>query len=66
MKKIDEEIVGLEETTVSLDIVIVDDHEEEWIEDRSKPEVEIEPKETSVTIQDVDRESMKYLKTQNG
>ena len=67
-----------------------DDHDEEWIEDRSKPEVEIDdeqqrsyeqeltnlcvlewlnemisgPKETSVTIQDVDRESMRYIKTE--
>ena len=67
------------------DIDIVDDHDEEWIEGRSKPEVEFDdeqqqsykqdltnlrvlemlnemtsdPMETSVTIQDVDRESMK-------
>ena len=80
--------MGLEGITVSQDIDIVDDHDQEWIEDRSKPEVEFEdeqqesykqdltnlrvlewlnemtsdPKETSVTIQDVDRESMKYIK----
>ena len=64
-------------------------YNEEWIDDRSKPEVEIDykqqqsyeqdltnlrvlewlkemtsdPKETSVTIHDVDRESMKHIKT---
>ena len=90
LKKIVEEVVGLEEITVSQDIDIVDDHDEEWIEDRSKPEAEFDneqqqfykqewtnlrvlewlnemtsdPKETSVTIQDVDRESMKYRKTE--
>ena len=90
LKKIGEEVVGLEEITVSQDIDIIDDHDEEWIEDRSKPEVEFDdeqqqsyeqdltnlrvlewlnemtsdPKETSVTIQDVDRGSMKYMKTE--
>ena len=82
--------MGLEEITVSQDIDIVDDHDDEWVNDRSKPEVEFDdeqqqsyeqdltnqrvldllsemmsgPKETSVTIQDVDRESMKYMKTE--
>ena len=90
LKKIVEEMVGLEGITVSQDIDIVDDHHQEWIEDRSKPEVEFDeeqlesyeedltnlrvlewlnettsdPKENSVTIQDVDRESMKYIKTE--
>ena len=90
LKKIVEEVVVLEGITVSQDIDIVDDHDDEWIEDRSKPEVEFDdeqqqsyeqeltnlrvlewmsemtsdPKETSVTIQDVDRESLKYLKTE--
>ena len=85
-----EEVEGLEDVTVSQDIGIVDDHVEEWIEDRSKPEVEFDdkqqqsyeqeltnmrvlewlnemtsdPKETSVTIQNVVRESMKYRKTE--
>ena len=85
-----EEAVGLEDITASQDIDIVDDHDEEWIEDRSKPEVEFhdeqqqsyeqeltnlhvlewlnemtsDPKENSVRIQDVDRESMKYRKTE--
>ena len=90
LKKIMEEVVGLEEITVSQDIDIVDDHDEEWVDDRSKPEMEFadeqqqsyekhltnlrvlewlnemtsDPMETSVTIQDVDRESMKYMKTE--
>ena len=89
LKRIVEEVVGLEEITVSQDIDIVDDHDKEWVDDRSKPEVEFDdeqeqsyeqdwtnlrglewlnektsdPKETSVTIQDVDRGSMKYVKT---
>ena len=80
-----EEVVGLEEITVSQDIDIVNDHDKEWVDDRSKPEAEFDdeqqqsyeqdltnlrvlewlkemtsdPMETSVTIQDVDRESMK-------
>ena len=90
LKKIMEEMMGLEGITVSQDIDIVDDHHQKWIEDRSKPEVEFDkeqlesyeedltnlrvlewlnemtsdPKENSVTIQDVDRESMKYIKTE--
>ena len=85
-----EEVVGLESITVSQDIDIVDDHDQEWIEDRSKPELDFDeeqsesyrddltnlrvlewlnemtsdPKETSVTIQDVDRESAKFIKTE--
>ena len=42
LKKIVEEVVGLEDITVSQNIDIVDDHDEEWIEDRSKPEVEFD------------------------
>ena len=83
-------MVGLEEITVSQFIDIVDDHDDEWVDDRSKPEVEFDdeqqqsyeqdltnlrvlewlnemtsdPKEISVTIQDVDSESMKYIKTE--
>ena len=90
LKKIVEEVVGLEEITVSQDIDIVDDHDDEWVDDRSKPEVEFDdeqqqsdeqdltnlrvlewlnemtsnPEGTSVTIQDVDRESMIYIKTE--
>ena len=90
LKKMGEEVVGLEEITVSQDIDIADDHDDEWVDERSKPEVEFNdeqqqsyeqeltnlrvlewlneltsnPKETSVTIQDVDRESMKYMTTE--
>ena len=89
LKKIGEELVGLEEVIVSQDIDIVDYHVEELTEGRSKPEVEFDdelqqsyghdstnlrvlewlnemtsdPKETGVTIQEVDHESMKYIKT---
>ena len=91
LKNIVEEVVGLEEITVSQDIDIVNDHDKEWVDDRSKPEVEFDdeqqqsyeqdltnlrvlewlkektsdPMETSVTIQDVDRESMKYIITES-
>ena len=90
LKKIVEELVGLKEITVSEDIDIVDDHDDEWVDDQSKPELEFDdeqqqsyeqdltnlrvlewlnemtsdPKETSVTIQDVDRESIKHMKTE--
>ena len=90
LKKIGEGVKGLEEITVSQDIDIVDDHDDEWVDDRSKPEVEfddeqqqsyeqdltnlrvlewlnemtLDPRETSVPIQDVDRKSMKYRKTE--
>ena len=90
LKKIGEEVVGLEEIAMSQEIDIVDDHDDEWVDDRSKPEVELDveqqqsyeqeltnlhvlewlnqmssdPKETSVTIQDVDRGSRKYMKTE--
>ena len=40
LKKIVDELVGLEEITVSQYIDIVDDRDEEWIDDRSKPVVE--------------------------
>ena len=82
--------MGLEKITISQDIDVVDDHDEEWVDDRSKPEVEFDdeqqqsydqdwtnlrvlewlnemtsdPMETSITIQDVDRGSMKYVKTE--
>ena len=90
LKKIGEELLGLEEITVSQDIDIVDDHDNEWVDDRSKPEVEFDdeqqksydqdltnlrvlewlnemtsdPKETTVTIQGVDRESIKYMRAE--
>ena len=92
LKKIVEDVVGLEEIAVSQDIDIVDARDEEWINDLYKPEVEFDdeqqqsyeqdltnlwvlewlnevtsdPKETSVTIQDVERESKKYIKNRKG
>ena len=89
LKKIVEELVELEVIPASRDIDIVDDQDKEWIDDRSKPEVEFadepqqsheqqlanlrvldwlnetksDPKEASITIQDVDRESKKYIKS---
>ena len=42
LKKKVEEVVGLGDITVSQNIDIVDDHDEEWIEDRSKTEVEFD------------------------
>ena len=89
LKNIVEEVVGLEEITVSQDVDIVDDHDDEWVDDRPKPQVDFDdeqqlsyeqdltnlhvlewlnemtsdPEETSVTIQEVDRESIKYMKT---
>ena len=51
---------------MSQDIDTVDDHDEEWVDDRSKPEIEFddEQQQSGVTIQDVDRESMKYINTE--
>ena len=42
LKNIGEEVVGLEEITVSQHLDIVDDHDDEWVGDRSKPEVEFD------------------------
>ena len=42
LKKIVVEVVGIQEITVSQDIDIFDDHDEEWVDDRSKPELEID------------------------
>ena len=67
LKKIGEKVVGLEEITVSQDIDIVDDHDDEWVDDRSKPEVEFDDEQQQSYEQDltnVDRESMKNRKTQ--
>ena len=90
LKMIVEEVVGLEEMTVSQDNDKLDDHDDEWVDERSKPEVELDdeqqqsyeqdwtnlrvlewlnemtsdPKDTTITIQDVDRESINYMKTE--
>ena len=53
LKKIVEEVVGLEGITVSQDIDIVDDHDEEWIDDRSKPEVEFDDEQQQSYEQDL-------------
>ena len=42
LKKIAEELVGLEEIPASQDIKIVDEQDEEWIDDRYRPEVEFD------------------------
>ena len=46
LKKIVEEMFGLESITVSQDKDIVDDHDQEWIEDRSKPEVDFDEEQS--------------------
>ena len=53
LKKIVEEVVGLEETTVSQDIDIVDDQDDEWVDDRSKPEVELDDEQQQSSEQDL-------------
>ena len=53
LKKIVEEVVGLEEITVSQDIDIVDDHDDEWVDDWSKPEVEFDDEQQQSYEQDL-------------
>ena len=53
LKKILEEMVGLESITVSQDIDIVDDHNQEWIEDRSKPEVDFDEEQSESCEKDL-------------
>ena len=53
LKKIVEEVVGLEEITVSQDIDIVDDHDDEWVDDRSKPKVEFDDEQQQSYGQDL-------------
>ena len=53
LKKIVEEVVGLEEITVSQDIDTVDNHDEEWVDDRSKPEVEFDDEQKQLYQQDL-------------
>ena len=80
-----ESLVGLDEDAVPMEIYLVNDMDQDWIEDRSEPEVEFEPevdqtheqeltnlrvlewphdlptdpKETILTIQDVDKDGIK-------
>ena len=53
LKRIVEEVVRLEEINVSQDIDIVDDHDDEWVDDRSKPEVEFEDEQQQSCEQDL-------------
>ena len=53
LKKIGEEVVGLEEITLSQDIDIVDDHDDEWVDDRSKPELEFDDEQQQSYEQDL-------------
>ena len=46
LKKIVEDMGGLESIRVSQDIDIVDDHDQEWIEDRSKPDVDFDEEQS--------------------
>ena len=55
LKKKGEEVVGLEEITVSQDNDIVDDHHEEWVDDRSKPEVEFDDEQQQAYEQDLSK-----------
>ena len=52
-KNIGEEFVGLEEITVSQDIEINNDHDEKWIDDRSKPDVEFDDEQQQSYEQDL-------------
>ena len=45
LKKIEELLVGLEEITVSQYKDIVEDQDKEWIDDRSKPKLELDGEE---------------------
>ena len=58
LKKIVEEVVGLEEITVSQDIEIVDDHDDEWVDDRSNPEVEFDDEQQQSYEQDLTNTSI--------
>ena len=53
LKKRVEELMHLEEITVSQKIGIVDDRDEEWIDDRSKPEVEFDDEQQQSYEQDL-------------
>ena len=53
LKEIVEGVVGLEEITVSQDIDIVDNRDEEWIDDQSKPEVKFDDEQQQSYEQDL-------------
>ena len=86
-----ESLVGLDEVAVPREIDLVNDMDQDWIHDRSEPEVEFEPeldqtheqeltnlrvlqwlhdlpadpKETILTIQDVDKDGIKHVSHDN-
>ena len=53
LKRIVAELVGLEEITVSQDIDIVNDRDEEWNDDRSQLEVEFDDEQQQCYDQDL-------------
>ena len=83
--------MGLDEVAVPQEINLVNDLDQDWIDDRSEPEVEFEPEaeqtheqeltnlrvlewlhdlpadpiETILTIQDVDKDGIKYISHDN-
>ena len=84
-------LVGLDEVAVQEEVDLVNDMDQDWIDDRSEPEVEFEPEEeqtheqeltnlrvlewlhdlptdpkkTILTIQDVDKDGIKYVSHDN-
>ena len=84
-------LVGLDEVAVLEEIDLVNDMDQDWIDDRSEPEVEFEPeaeqtheqelanlrvlewlhdlltdpKETILTIQDIDKDDISYVSHDN-
>ena len=91
MSDVIDSLVGLDEVAMPEEIDLVNDMDQDWIDDRSEPEVEFEPeaeqtheqeltnlrvlerlhdlptdpKETILTIQDVDRDGVKYISHDN-
>ena len=57
-------LVGLDEVAVLEEIDLVNDMDQDWIDDRSEPEP-TDPKETILTIQDVDKKGIKYVSHDN-
>ena len=53
LKRIVAELVGLEEITMSQDIDIVNDRDEEWNDDRSQLEVEFDDEQQQCYDQDL-------------
>ena len=86
-----ESVLGLDEIAVPREIDVVNDMDQDWIDDRSEPEIEFEPelewtheqeltnlrvlewlhdlpadpKETILTIQDVDKDRIEYFSHEN-